>query len=124
MLDKQSEKVLKIAISNYDGDTHKIIPIPPEDIGVYYSELNSLCSYLQEQGYISNFQSSTNPKFSVYFQLTHKGLHYFEQKKSTNKQFIKNSVIVPISVTLLTNIIISLSKWLLPLILQLLHGTP
>ena len=116
MLDKQSEKVLKHIISKYDGNAENDIDIIPSEIKMGYTELNSLCHSLYQQGFLTTYWRSTLNNTPAKVRLTHQGLHYFEVKKLTAKDNFNRSIVVPIAVTLLTQLLLFLSKQLLLLI--------
>ena len=118
MLDKTSERILKLAISKYAGDMEKDILIFPNESNLDYTELNSVCSNLCEFEYFKTYYNSLNNTKPAEIQLSHKGLHYFEMKKKNFFYICIKSVWMPLTVSLLANIIISVSKWLLPMILQ------
>ena len=123
-LDKQSEKINELAISKYNGKMDKYIELLPNETGLHYSELDAACRNLNELGYIQSFMRSGSQDRAASFYLTHNGLHYFEYKRKNIFYLCLKSVWMPLTVSLLTNIIISVSKWLLPLIQQWLTHTP
>lgn len=84
--------------------------------------LRAAVRYLEENGFIK-YQRTTSGH-TLGFYLDHKGLHYEELSKIEKIDFLKKSVLVPILVTMATNGIIALLKWLLPLIQGLLSHTP
>ena len=111
MLDKTSEKVLKYALSKYDGDMDKAIEISPSPFNIEHTELNHLCTNLQEQGYLNLycFASDYEPG-DIY--LSHKGLKYFELKKKERLKYWLPIVISNIiaGIALITSIISLLMK--------------
>lgn len=118
MLDKTSEQILKLAISKYNGSMEDEIEILPAETGLHYSELDAACSNLCKCKYIRSFVYSGWHSSKASFYLTHNGLHYFEMKKKNFFYLCIKSIWMPLTVSLLTNIIIYVTKWLLPLILQ------
>lgn len=118
MLDKQSEKVLKIAASKYNGNSDIDIPIYPNEINIHYSELNALCFNLHEEGYVQDFYATNDTHYPAKLRLTYRGLHYFKYKDIENRVTFKKSIFIPIIVTLSTQAVVFLLKLLLPLILQ------
>ena len=124
MLDKTSEKILKLAISKYDGNMDNEIKIYPEETKLHYSELDAICTNLNNYGYIQSFIYSGSQYCKTSFYLTHNGLHYFEMKKKNFFYICIKSIWVPIIVTLLTKALTALIKYLLPMILQWLTNTP
>lgn len=123
-LDKKSEKILSIVLSKYGGNMDEDIDIFPNELEMDYSELNSACKSLKELGFLRFFIYSNFHTEPVCLRLSHKGLHYFEFKRAENLRLLKNSVFLPVIVTLLTQLIVFLLKLLLPLILQWLSHTP
>ena len=87
MLDKKSEKVLKLAIALYNGDIEKDIPIYSAKIKLSFTELNSLCRNLHSSGYLDSYWYASSPSDPVLIKLSHNGLHYFERKKKTSFYF-------------------------------------
>lgn len=86
------------------------------NIGI--EEFERCISYLCGEGYLQHtFIEETVTGFII----TYKGMHYKEFEKARKKEFISNSIITPIVVTILTNIAIFLSGWLLSLIQELLQ---
>ena len=124
MLDKTSEKILKFAISKYNGNMEDEIEILPAEAKLHYSELDAVCNNLYKNGYIQSFIYSGSQNRNVSFYLTHSGLHYFEMKKKNFFYICIKSVWIPIIVTLLTKALTALIKYLLPLILQWLTSAP
>lgn len=124
MLDKTAEKVLRRIIENYDGDAEKDINIFPRHFDMSYTELNSLCHSLQKQGFLSTYWYSSHNDGPTSVRLSHEGLHYFEMKRRKLIDNLMRSVLIPIIVTLLTQLAIFLLKQLLPLIQELLSNTP
>ena len=118
MLDKLSEKVLKLIILKYDGNMAKEIHLSCSEINIGFEELNSLCLNLHNHGYISDYLYSNSQETPVRILLSHKGLHYFESKRAQNLQMFKKSILIPIIVTLLTELLVFLLKQLLPTIQQ------
>lgn len=112
MLDKKSERVLKFIVSKYNGNIDNKIEVFAERFNIHYSELNSLCFNLHELGYISSFYYASEST-SVDVFLTYKGLKYFENKKSKKLNSLKSSIIIPIIVTILTQLIIFSLEYLL-----------
>ena len=118
MLDRQSEKILELIQSKYEGNTYADILIYPNDTGMHYSELSTLCLNLLKQGYICDTALSYHQDEAVQLTLTHEGLHYFELKNKEKRQLWLKSAWLPIIVTLATNLLVAVLKWLSPLILK------
>ena len=118
MLDKQSEKILKLIQSKYEGNTYADILIYPNDTGMHYSELSTLCLNLLKHGYICDTALSYNQDEAVQLTLTHEGLHYFELKHKGKRLLWLKSAWIPIIVTLVTNLLVAVLKWLSPQILE------
>lgn len=87
MLDKKSRQVLKLAISLYDGNLEKDIPINSQEINIAFAELNSLCQNLYALGYLSTYWRSSSPIEPILIRISHKGLHYFENERKTSFHF-------------------------------------
>ena len=113
-LDKKAEKVLLFIISKYDGNMDEDIYIYPSEINMPYSELDAAGVHLQQQGLLKWYAYSDHQSRAALTQLSHLGLHYFEIKRK--ERF--GSFLTPVAVTVITNLIITALKWLLPLILQ------
>lgn len=90
MLDKQSEKVLKYAISQYNGNIGNDIVICSNDVNLPYDTLNILCDNLYKNGYFNLCKLPYCKDIPVTITLTYKSLTYFECKKmEKHKYFIQ-----------------------------------
>lgn len=114
MLDKQSEKVLKIAISKYNGKAEDYTKITQKEAGIHFTALNILCKSLFENGYILQYYEACAEDESVELILSNNGLHYFENKRKKNIEYLKNllttsvaSLIVSIIAAIITTSILS-----------------
>lgn len=114
MLDKQAEKVLKIAIDEYKGDTEASIEVYPDKVKVKYTHLNSICTMLYEQGYCGKPLTATSQPEPVIISLEHKGAAYFKTKRQATKEYWKKffmsktfDIIVSIITTILTTMVLS-----------------
>ena len=124
MLDKQSKKILKYVISKYSGNMETDIPIIPEELDLDYTEVNAACLNLYSLGYFSDFTQSYFKNDTIKVLLSHNGLHYFEiQRKNIFFICLKN-IWMPITVSVITKAVITLIKYLLPLIQQWLSSSP
>lgn len=81
-----------------------------------------LLTVLQSLGYIQLKRHANEPDY--YIHLTDSGRCYFEVSSDNRREFWKRSVMMPIIVSIVTNLVISGIRQLLPLILQLLSSTP
>lgn len=128
MLDDLSKRILKYMKTDSDNHSQKNYDFDADlekmaqAVSAEKEAVRAAVRYLEENGYIKYLR--TNSGYNIAFYLDHKGLHYDELRDLEQKEFLKKSVIVPILVTLVTNGIIALSKWLLPLIRELLSRTP
>lgn len=116
MLDKQAEKVLKIAIAEYDGDSEKIIEIRPDDVKVKSSHLKSICELLQKQGYITVLDAPRSQGESCIIELQHEGAAYFKVKRKKFIWALFNNLWIPLTLDILVRIIPTLLKCLLSMV--------
>ena len=124
MLDKQSEKVLKKIISKCNNDIDNEISISPQETRLHYTELNELCLFLQKQGYLHSFYFSYSQNEVVIVCLSYEGLHYFEMQRKNIFFICLKNLWMPITVSVITKAVITLIKYLLPLIQQWLSSSP
>ena len=117
MLDKQSEKILKLIQSKYEGNTYADILIYPNDTGMHYSELSTLCLNLLKHGYICDTALSYHQGEAVQLNLTHEGLRYFELKSKEKRQLWLKNAWIPILVAFITTLS---TNYILPMLPQML----
>lgn len=115
MLDKNSEIILKYAISKFDGNMDREIYISPTLLDIDYTEFNSLCKELRKNKYLYVYSSAASNQDSAYLRLTSKGLNYFELKR---KEKIKYWIPITISLIALLKSFWPDIIWLLNIIMQ------
>ena len=118
MLDKPSENVLRYLIDRSNGNLTKMLILIPQDtakLDMPFGQVLSICQSLEDKKLVNNFVIYIrNSGCRLY--LTMDGYTYFDNKKSENVSFLKRSIIVPIIVTLLTELLLFLLKLLWSLI--------
>lgn len=121
VLDKQSEKVLKIMISKYDGNSGNDVFICGKDVDMPNDTLNSLCDNLLKNGYFSMCKLQYH-KDNLPVQITpsYKGLSYFECKKTSRREFIKQLALSKASDILVSAITAILTYFSIPIISNLI----
>ena len=91
------------------------------DIGFSSSDVRSAVKYLVDEGYleyITMHPHSGGSSMPIGIRLSHKGKNLKEFDREEHKKLLINSVLIPITVTLLTNAVVSGLKWLWPQIQQ------
>ena len=122
-LDKISETILKCAIKKCENNPNSEVEISHKDFSnpkISNSLINAVCSELLKKDYIFPYYESRANNDTTKITLTYKGFTYFEYKRIDSIQTFKNSIILPIVVTIVTQILIAALKYLLPYILQML----
>ena len=71
----------KEIISKYDNDMQETIYVFPHEINMPYGELNSACKNLRKQDLIKIIIYSSDQYNPIGVHLTHKGLHFDEEKR-------------------------------------------
>lgn len=119
MLDKNSKIVLEYILENHTDDLSKGIDMKSDDfidLNINHSKLYAICYHLFQNKLLDNVECDDVSKTVTAF-LSYKGLQHFKSEKDKNKTFIKQSILVPVFVTLLTQLLIFLLKLLSSLIL-------
>jgi hypothetical protein len=80
---------------------------------------NSMLKTLESMGYVTLNAHANDPDFSI--RLAPKGRCYFETNSDNRIAFLKKSVLIPILVSVITTLILTESKPLLSLLLELLR---
>ena len=115
MLDKNSEKILKLIISESDSGKEKVLFYPEDlcryDIDIPVDMVRDVLKKLDDNDYIRHLDTIDPAGIAL---LRSKGLTYFEMK---NKEFIR-SIVTPVTVSVIANLIIAALKWLWPLLMQ------
>ncbi len=109
LLDKDSKRILKYIISQSKrGDFIVIMCDVPQNLSIKPKHVVEICKHLEEVNLIKAVYFSDTEVLEA--TLTHQGLVYLDLKR---KEFFK-SIFTPITITILTNLIIFALKWLLP----------
>ncbi len=118
MLDKQSEKVLKYAISKYNDSSQNLISFIDTDallLQISIDKIEIICEDLSNNGYFFNFVKYIDEGCRV--QLTNNGISYFETKRTEQLRFW-----IPVSISVIS--LISSFRyeitWLLTQLMQVL----
>ena len=118
MLDKQSEKVLKYAISKYNDSSQNLILFMDTDallLQIPIDKIELICKDLSNNGYFFNYATYIDEGCRV--QLTNKGISYFKTKRTEQLRFW-----IPVSISVIS--LISSFRyeiiWLLTQLMQLL----
>ncbi len=112
MLDKLSKKILRKSL-NCPRDKYNQIILSPYDIGTDFNNINHSCEYLRDTGYILSFRPAITNNDNLEIELTHMGEHYFEFRWLKIKNFLFQSIFVPIVVSTVTTLITLLITYLM-----------
>ena len=123
-MDKISEKVLKYCVRQSSNDLYTPISVSADDFKLSYSQLNSVGDNLVKQGYLTDFEFASEETKTGKAYLSITGISYFGMKNSDSLNGFNKTVLIPIIVTLLTELSLFLLKPLWPLIQELLFHTP
>ena len=119
-LDKNTRKFLKQVKKlepdfNNESYSYKLIT---EKLKMEYKDVYRICAFLKLQGLIE-YEKGFN-KLNMGFKLTYEGEYYEEFERIKNNNYILQSVFVPITLTIISYVIIDLFfKKIIPLLLQL-----
>lgn len=112
-LDKDAKRVLKYAISQ---TTNEIDVIPmydvPETLNIKPRYFVEICKTLEKEEFLTAIYTSDLEVLQIV--LTHKGITYLVEERKA----IAKSIFTPISITIITNLIISGIKLLFPYIVE------
>ena len=107
MLDKISESVLHklIELCNGKPETDLKFNVSDFDNSLNKDVLTMLLKDLEKNEYL---EYSCPPGYGTPFsaKLTYKGYAYFERKQAENKFFFKRSVLLPITITIVTQLLL------------------
>lgn len=111
MLDKMSERLLKIAIDVYDD---KPVNLAASSIGITHNELAILCKYLYDEGYLLTYHVPYRDEDNFELHLSHAGLKYFEYKRIERIEYYKklalsktSDIIVSAIVALIVSLLVA-----------------
>lgn len=93
MLDKTSEKILRVIIKKCGNDLMREIDISHHDFifpKMSNSFLNIVCQFLFDNDYISTLAYSNSDFDSLKIVLKYKGYAYFQYKRISRINFVKN----------------------------------
>lgn len=111
MLDKTSEKILRVIIKKCNGHPEQEVAISNKDL---FSKMSveliySICEDLKKKEYIKCLSNLYDDETEITFALTYKGYSYFEYKKLQKIEYFKQllttsicSLIVSLATTILT----------------------
>lgn len=93
-------------------------------IGVPIPDVCSAVNYLLDEGYLKHYaiRSLRGNTQNIGFYLSHIGKNIKQFDREKRRELLLKSVLLPVTVTLLTNGAIYALKWLLPQILQWLSN--
>lgn len=84
-----------------------------DSINLPRQDILAAVSFLERNGYVEYKTTSLNGRtVCLAFHLSHRGLHYKELDKNEQLRFIRHSVIAPVIVSLATNALLFLVRWL------------
>ena len=114
MLDTLSEFILSELIKLCKGEPDKDLRFTKETFNGKISEsvLVSVLSDLEKDKYLESWSRPGYNNVPFFAKLTFKGYSYFERKQAENKRFFKRSILVPIVITLATQLILWAVAWL------------
>lgn len=117
MLDKVSERILKVAIEKCKGNPHNEVTLTEKDFlfpKIKLSVISSVCMFLYENGYFSTCTYYYEGDTEVTVTMKYKGFSYFDYKDISNKEFWKSlatskisDIIVSVVAAIVTTLIIS-----------------
>lgn len=133
-MDKLAKTILNFAIKN-GGRTDHLFSLNPDWDGEASTTFQDLVdaahaspadtisavNYLEQNGSVQyRSLNDHGRRLHIAFRLTHEGLHYGSIHREQTVNELKKSILVPILVTILTNLVISGAKWVWPQLVQFL----
>ena len=116
MLDKKCRKIVKCCLKYYPDE--RIIRTTDLQKHLNFSkiEIHYCCQRLNELGFFDSFQTSIED--TVHFVPSYKLFNYKEHERTKIKEFLINSVAIPVIVSTLSSILITLITLMISGILQ------